>query len=273
MVSHKLQSPIHNLVDYLSDAHHIHVIARDKTAQLTAARKAAGVKSGSGAPPVEHKSLHRATVVAAIGAWEAFCEDLAITAIPLWANAAVVKGWLPIAGSRGMVQTPNADNVAKMFCLYFQYDPRPDWSILVSADWKEATGSGTGWRGTTTSHVGADAAAALNAVVRVRHGFAHQDKSSRPPMTPGLVGLTPAGKIALHSHHALNAISTILQIAIQTTHGLATSLGLHGAFRWTGPMAAAGWQSLLEGTPAGNAVARQWRGCPWSAPSTAATTT
>jgi hypothetical protein len=61
-----------------------------------------------------------------VGALEAFCEDLALRAVPLIGTAARSQPWFPIAGPKGMVQTPSSQNIAKMLWVYFRYDPRPD---------------------------------------------------------------------------------------------------------------------------------------------------
>lgn len=259
---HPLQSPLDNLVDYLTDARSLYDVTMERTSARTAERRQQG-GAGGGAPTVEHRSLNRAVVVAAVGAFEAFCEDLAITAVDLSEEAQVTDKWYQIGGTRGMVQTPNPSNVAKMFWAYFRYDPRPDWNLLVMASWHEVNGVGTLWRGATSSYAGDQAVKALDSMVQVRHGFAHQDRASAPAPVAGMVNLTSKGKVALHSHHAFNAMSSVLQVAIQTTHGLTDALGLDRKFRWSRPMTEAGWEDLLADTPAAAVVTSEWKKNPW----------
>jgi hypothetical protein len=95
-------------------------------------------------------------------------------------------------------------------------------------------------------------------MVKVRHGFAHQDRANAPASTPGIVELTPTGKLSLQSHHAFNSMSIVVQIAVQMTHGLAAVVGQHTAsFRWKQAMSQADWGQLLRGTPAGAAIQTQ----------------
>ncbi|MFE0704334.1 hypothetical protein, partial [Streptomyces sp. NPDC058872] len=67
------------MTDYLRDAQLIHRATQERLTQKTTERQAQG-KRGSGQPGAEHSALNRAVVVAAVGALEAFTEDLAITA-------------------------------------------------------------------------------------------------------------------------------------------------------------------------------------------------
>ncbi len=99
-------------------------------------------------------------------------------------------------------------------------------------------------------------------MVKVRHGFAHQDKAQKPPAYAGIVTTTPGAKISIHSHHARNALSVLLQFAVLTTHGLANQLSIAGRFRWSAKMAAAGWEGLLRSTPAGTMVMKNWKNAP-----------
>ncbi|MBN8883334.1 MAG: hypothetical protein J0H73_13595 [Salana multivorans] len=258
MSKHPLQESLDNLPDYLADAARLYGIVEQRNATLAAERRASGNRTGAGSPPVANKSLNRAVVVASVGALEAFCEDLALRALPLVGTVAASTSWFPIEGTGGMVQTPNSRNIAKMLWAHFHYDPRPDWNIVVSTSWAEV-GNGTRWRGTTKNYQGNDAASALDTMVKVRHGFAHQDRASAPPSMPGIVELTPTRKLSLQSHHALNSMSIVVQVAVQTTHGLAAHLGQPtGPFRWKQAMGAGGWERLLGDTPAATEVQAQW---------------
>ncbi|MBT0995479.1 hypothetical protein KIN34_14425 [Cellulomonas sp. DKR-3] len=260
---HPLQESLDYLPEYLGDAGHLFEVVEERNAALTRARRAAGNKTGAGSPPVTHKSLNRAVVVAAVGALEAFCEDLALRAQPLVPGAVPPAQWYAIAGTRGMVQTPNSNNIAKLFWTIFRYDPRPDWDLLLDASWAEV-GSGTRWRGTTISYKADAAARALDAMVQVRHGFAHQDKASAPKSTPGVVEVTSTQKLSLQSHHARNAMSMVVQVAVLTTHGLSTMIpGTSRPLRWKAAMKQAGWGELLAGTPAAAEVKSGWTGHPF----------
>lgn len=258
MPRHPLQESLEHLPEYLADASRLFLIVEERNAALAARRRAAGNATGAGSPPVANKSLNRAVVVASVGALEAFFEDLALQSAALAGSASTLKPWFPIAGSKGMVQTPNSQNIAKMLWVYFHYDPRPSWDIAVQASPAEI-GSGSRWRVATTSYSGAAAANALDAMVKVRHGFAHQDRGSAPVSTPGIVELTPTGKLSLQSHHALNSMSLVVQLAIQTTHGLAAHIGVGAAsLRWKRAMTSAGWERLLAATPVVGDVRALW---------------
>lgn len=124
--AHPLQQSLDNLPGYLTDARQLYKIVEQQLADLKRARQSAHNSLGAGRPPATHFSLNRAVVVASVGALEAFCEDLALRALPFVQDASVSSPWFPIAGNRGMVQTPNSENIAKMFWVYFRYDPRPD---------------------------------------------------------------------------------------------------------------------------------------------------
>lgn len=264
MVAHQFQKSLDNLPEYLTDASRLLGIVEERNAELSAQRRKAGNRTGAGQPPVAHKSLNRAVVVASVGALEAFCEDLAIRARSLVPGALVGQPWIPIEGTRGIVQTPSSNNIAKLFWTYFHYDPRPDWEILVTCGWHELNGTGTNWRGTTTIYRGMAAAGALDAMVKVRHGFAHQDRANAPVKTPGLVDLTPTGKLSLQSHHAANAIRLVVQTAIQIVHGLAGHAPtLGGKLRWRPGMTGAGWDLLLADTPVITDIRAHWERHPF----------
>jgi hypothetical protein len=260
---HPLQESLDNLPDYLTDARRLHEVVEQRNADRTDARLAAGYRTGGGQPDASNKSINRAVVVASVGALEAFCEDLALRALPLVQGASVAKAWFPIAGTHGIVQTPSSEHIAKLLWSYFRYDPRPDWDLLVTTAPSEV-GPGANWRGATKRYHGADAARALDAMVKVRHGFAHQDRSHALPSTAGIVSLTPAGKLSLQSHHAFNSMSVVVQVAVQMTHGLTSHLAdPAGALRWKKVMSNAGWETLLRNTPAASEIAARWTHHPW----------
>ncbi|NEB69977.1 hypothetical protein G3I39_23410 [Streptomyces fulvissimus] len=248
------------MIDYLSDAQHIHDVIQERLQQTTADRRAQG-KTGGGQPGKQHSSLNRAVVVAAVGALEAFNEDLALTAQPLDPQATPPASWYQIDGKNGMVQTPSPYNLRKLYWTFFRYDPTSDWDWAVEVAPSEL-GQGSTWRVGATTYQGPDASSFLDAMVKVRHGFAHQDKAQKPPAYAGIVTLTPTGRIAIHSHHATNALSVLLQFAVLTTSGLADRLSITGQFRWSTKMAAANWERLLKNTPAGALTAKSWKNAP-----------
>lgn len=261
MARHPLQGPLDRLPGYLTDASRIYQVIEDRIDVLTTTRRTAG-SGGAGQPGSVGKSLNRAVVVASVGALEAFCEDLAITACGHVADATKSKPWFPVQGGRGMVQTPNSDNIAKMMWVYFRYDPRPDWDILVGTAWSEINPRGTHWRGATSTYTGSKAAEALDAMVKVRHGFAHQDQASQPKKTPGIVGVTPKGNLSLQSHHALNSMSIVVQVAIQMTHGLSALLpSTTGRLRWKVSMNE--WNRLVSGNPVEKDIQAGWASQPF----------
>lgn len=260
MALHPLQRPLDSVIDYLSDAQLIHGVIQQRLQQTTADRRAQG-KTGGGQPGREHSSLNRAVVVAAVGALEAFNEDLALTAQPLDPQATPPSDWYKIDGKSGMVQTPSPYNLRKMFWTFFRYDPTTVWDWVVQVAPAEI-GRGSAWRVAAKQYQGSDASTFLDAMVKVRHGFAHQDKAQKPPAFPGIATLTPKDKISIHSHHATNALSVLVQFAVLTTHGLSDYLSVSGSFRWSSRMTDARWEELLKGTPAGALVSTTWKAAP-----------
>ncbi|MER8009607.1 hypothetical protein [Streptomyces sp. NPDC094149] len=261
MALNPLQSPIDEMTLYLRDAQLVLRVTQERLDQLTAARQAQG-KGGNGQPGKEHSALNRAVVVAAVGALEAFNEDLAITAQQHHPLAKPpLNNWYNIAGGSGMVQTPSPFNLRKLFWTFFRYDPHDDWDWLVQIAPIETGGTGT-WRTATAQLAKTQAAQFLDTMVKVRHGFAHQDKAQKLVQCPGIASQTPTGKIVIHSHHATNAVSVLMQYAVLTAAGLANTLGFTDQFRWVKPMSDAGWEDLLAGTPAGTLVSQTWKGAP-----------
>ncbi|MFJ5233058.1 hypothetical protein ACIQBJ_24570 [Kitasatospora sp. NPDC088391] len=261
MALNPLQAPVDEMIAYLRDAQMINRVTQERLDQTTAARQALG-KGGNGSPGVEHSALNRGSVVAAVGALEAFNEDLAITAQKRHPQATPpLNTWYNIAGKSGMVQTPSPYNLRKLFWTFFRYDPQDDWDWLVKVAPSETGGTGT-WRTSTTRLAKADASQFLDTMVKVRHGFAHQDKDQKLVRCPGIASQTPTGKIVIHSHHANNAVSVLVQYAVLTADGLARALGFAEPFRWIKPMSDAGWAALLAGTPAGTLVSTTWKGAP-----------
>lgn len=257
-----LQFPLDNLIEYMSDAQRIYCVLEERIQKLTDERRERGSRTGAGAPTVQNKSLNRAVVLAAVGAWEAFCEDLALTGQQEDPGSVPPESWYRIGGTKGMVQTPNSSNVRRLFWTLFRYDPIKDWCVEIQVSPTEIGQSATRWRIETKQCLNADAAKFIDAMVLVRHGFAHQDKAAIPPAYAGIVEKTPSGKISIQSHHAHNSLSALVQLAILTTHGLADALNLQPRLRWSRDMNEAGWTELLAGTTAGKRVATAWKASP-----------
>jgi hypothetical protein len=261
MALNPLQHPVDNMISYLRDAQMIHRVTQERLGQLTVVRQAQGGR-GNGQPGAEHSALNRGVVVAAVGALEAFSEDLAISAQSHYPQAQPpLKNWYDIAGTKGMVQTPSPNNLRKLFWTFFRHDPRDDWNWQVQVAPIETGGTGT-WRTATTQLAKDQASLFLDTMVNVRHGFAHQDKDKKLVKFPGIASQTPSGKIVIHSHHATNAVSVLVQYGLLTAVGLAQSLGFTDEFRWIKKMTDSGWEELLVGTPAGDLVAQTWKRAP-----------
>ena len=255
MAMHPLQGPLDALPKYLTDAASIFDVIRERITNQTTLRQSGG-GTGGGRPRGGHRSLNRAVVVASVGALEAFTEDLVLTARDLIPNAGTSKPWFHVEGGKGMVQTPNSSNIAKLLWVYFRYDPRPEWDVTLKAAQAELSEGGSLWRGTKTRYTGGAAAEAIDAMVKVRHGFAHQD-SSKPETVAGVVMATQAGNLSLGSHHALNSISMVAQISLQMAHGVADLLpGTHPRLRWKKAMTPI--EELLVDTPVASDIPGRW---------------
>ena len=271
MASHPLQPALDRMCVHLRDAQQLHGLIRRQLDELTAERRAAG-GHGGGPPRLEHKTLNRATILAAVGAWEAFTEDLATCAADASASVAMPdrRRWYPIRGGRSMVQTPSPDNVRKLLWGLFGYDPLGDWEVVVVTNGNEMGSDGT-WRRLTHTHVRGDAAKFLKATVDVRHTFAHQDKDKKIDSVAGMAQARAAGGSNVGSHHAQNAVSGVLQLAVLTAHGLARQQGMSEQFRFKKAMqdqdavpepGTASWLWWLEGTPAMTAITAHWTAVP-----------
>lgn len=82
------------------------------------------------------------------------------------------------------MQTPSPYNLRKLYWTFFRYDPTSDWDWAVEVAPAEL-GKGSNWRVGATTYRGPDASSFLDAMVKVRHGFAHQDKAQKPPPMRG----------------------------------------------------------------------------------------
>lgn len=271
MTSHPLQPALDGLCVHLQDAQRMYGLICRQLDEMTTGRRAGG-KGGQGAPPLEHKTLNRATILAAVGAWEAFTEDLATYAANAAPSTAMSsrKGWYPIKGQRSLVQTPSPDNVRKLLWGLFGYDPLDDWEVVVVTNGNETGQTGT-WRGSLHTHVKDDAAKFLQATVNVRHAFAHQDREKKIDPVIGMAQARASGGSNVGSHHAENAVSAVLQLAVLTAHGLARQQGMGERFRFKkamqdqntgGVRARTSWLWWLEGTPARTLISTHWTAMP-----------
>lgn len=270
---HPLQPALDRLPQHLQDAQQLHGLTRRQLDELTARRRVAR-GNGGGPPPLEHKTLNRAIILAAVGAWEAYVEDLAEYAADASTSSAALssrRGWFPSKGSSSMVQTPSPNNVRKLLWGLFAYDPMADWSIVVTTNGNELTPGGGTWRGRTHTHHGKDACDFLQATVNVRHAFAHQDRAKKIASVVGMAQERAGGGSNVGSHHAENAVSAVLQLAVLTNHGLARHLKLGERFRYKKSMqeqrglsapGIASWAVWLEDTPALAAIKAHWVGAP-----------
>ena len=262
---HPFQVAFTTLSAQLTDAERLALLTISKTDDLTALRRDK-YSRGGGAPPSVHKTLHRATIVAAVGAWEAFNEELATVACdldPTWPDR---KDWFVISGSRGAFQTPNSRKVRSTYWSLFHYDPIADWAITVRTNAVELGTGKSYWRGPRVTHVGDDAADFLDGVVNIRHDFAHQDskltrtsKGAKParPLA-GLAEQGRTGKWNVHLVHALNALSCVLQLAVLTADGLCQHLEIVRDVNWTSAMTRETWNTMLAGTPADDVITANW---------------
>lgn len=273
MATHPLQPALDQLPQHIGDAQQIHGLIQRQLADMVVRRRATG-GTGGGAPPVEHKTLNRAAILAAVGAWEAFVEDLAteaLAALPASPQLSARKGWFPVKGRSSMVQTPSPGNVRKLHWGLFGYDPIGDWQVVVTTNGNEIAPGGGTWRGRTHTHAGQDAADFLEATVNVRHAFAHQDSAKKITPVVGMAQERSGGGSNVGSHHVENAVSAVLQMSVLTTHGLAKHLGLGESFRYkkrmgdrpgVPPPRRASWQWWLEDSPALAAISAHWTAVP-----------
>ncbi len=260
----ELQSALKQLPTAFNDAILLNTAVIESLAQLVQRRIAEG-KSGSGRPQAPHRALNRAVVVAAVGGMEAYFESLAQVALNAHASAGAnhppqLAGWFTIVGSRGVIQTPSPENIRKLYWALFHVDLMPYWAISVGTSAKDQGEDGT-WRSAhNLVHKGEDAVDFLNAMVQVRHSFAHMEVKKHS--APGMALRRKDGTVSVQSHHAFNAVSAAIQISIQSTIGLANHLGLSGAPRWesafqVGSMPISYW---LKGSELWTDIERSWLG-------------
>lgn len=245
-------------------------VAVEKSLSQLTERRIASSGRGSGAPPAFHRSMNRAVVVAAVGGVEAYFERLATearaVAQPLPSQDC--NAWYTVSGTSGEIQTPSPRNIRRMFWSIFHVDLMDSWQISVTSSPSDMGGTGT-WRSAHSHiHTGADASAFLNAMTRVRHSFAHMDPSQAATAI-GMASQRGNGAVTVQSHHAFNAVSAAMQVAVQSTLHLAQALGLaaHPSPRWKKP-----WENVresgigidywLRGAPVWEEQIATWAGAP-----------
>lgn len=265
---HPYQNALDQLARYVVDACRLQFVIQERIGRNTQERRRSG-GHGRGAPDIYHKTLNRAVAVAAVGAWEAFNEHLATAAaLEKYGTWREYLDWYPISGKSGQIQTPSSRNVRRLYWSLFQFDPLPHWRVDVTASPWEISGTGSHWRVSSVTYSGREASTFLDGVVSIRHGFAHQDvlgvsgsgTTTRP--LPGLAVPGRDGKWNVNSHHAENAISCVLQLAIITATELGRFLSVPQKLRWTEAMNRAEWSQFLTSTPALALVKSDWLGAP-----------
>lgn len=265
-----LQAVLDELPTCFKDAMLLDVAVEKSLAQLTERRIAVSGR-GNGAPPAFHGSMNRAVVVAAVGGIEAFFEILAeearTVASPL--PSPECNDWFTVKGRHGEIQTPSPRNVRRMFWSIFHVDLMDSWQISVTSSESDGGGTGTWRRAHSHTHSGVDASTFLNAMVRVRHSFAHMD-DSQASTAVGMASQRANGDVVVHSHHAFNAVSAALQVSVQSTLFLARELDLVDGPRrprWKKPwenvrMSGIGIDYWLSGTPVWENEIVTWAAAP-----------
>jgi hypothetical protein len=154
--------------------------------------------------------------------------------------------------------------VRKLFWILFRFDLQDHWNILVQGSDADLGGNGT-WRVREVPHSGRLASLFLDAMVKVRHGFAQQDPN-QPKAVAGMAISGAGDRVAVQSHHAYNAISGTLQLSILSTQAVIDHLCIGGpAPHWGTSLnnidrTNIGIEYWLSGSPAEEAIRNSWRG-------------
>lgn len=98
------------------------------------------------------EAIHRAGVVLIVAAWQAYVEKLAKEALeqidtklndptnPSWVKASFTFRKPSIRKSIGDLNTPNSQNVQRLFLWSFGFDPKPHWIYRVAGrNWNSQT--------------------------------------------------------------------------------------------------------------------------------------
>lgn len=119
----------------------------------------------------QQEAIHHAGVVMSVGAWEAFVENILREAIralsnnlhaaaagtPLWAKLTFDTAMHGVETKIRQFNTPNAENVQRLFREGIGFNPWPYWSWRVGRrQWDQA-----------------EMRRRLNSWLRIRHGIAH----------------------------------------------------------------------------------------------------
>jgi hypothetical protein len=115
----------------------------------------------------EQEAIHRAGVVLVVAAWESYVETVLKEAFasvvasaaggPSWASHILKLKEAEVKKAAGEFNTPNAENVQRMFKAALDFDPIPAWK----------------WRAPQRNWNSNQMKERLNAWVRIRHSVAH----------------------------------------------------------------------------------------------------
>jgi hypothetical protein len=259
MPRYPLQPALDQLPIAFRDATLLNTAIIEELARLRDQRRAEN-GHGNGRPAAPHLALNRAVVVAAVGGLEAYFESLATTARDLVSFPRGGKGWYTIVGRNGAIQTPSPENIRKLYWSLFHVDLEPHWELSVGTSAKDHGGEGT-WR-SSHNHVHKKEAATefLNAMLQVRHSFAHME--TKTGSATGMALTRSDGRVSVQSHHAFNAVSAAIQVAIQSTVALSDALELNGTPRWKSSWRQGGLplSYWLIGSPLWETISGQWTG-------------
>lgn len=257
----ELQDVLDHLPVAFRDAMLLDTAIITELARITDGRRAAGRHPG-GNPGVTIGVMNRAAVVAAVAGIESYFEHLALAALQLGSMPPNSSKWFTIEGRYGALQTPSSANIRKLYWSLFHLDLEPSWALSVTtAAHDRDQGTTNKWRFPHNHEaVGANASNFLDAMLQVRHAFAHMD--AKKIAVTGMALKRKSGTVTVSSHHAFNAVSAGLQLAIQSTLAIARELELTGKPRWktgteTGRFPTSYW---LEGSPLWENVTATWTG-------------
>jgi len=175
----------------------------------------------------EQDAIHRAGVVLTVAAWQAYVEkvlneglqyiqDSIVAPVggvapPSWATSAFSVRKAAIRQRIGDFNTPNADNVRRLFKDALDFDPRPSWNWYVSRrHWDSAA-----------------FCQRTNSWLKIRHTIAHGD--DLPPDIDWIRGSNGRARLTLsllaecrkHFHYLANKTDQAFSADICNKYGLA----------------------------------------------------